>query len=794
LSGAGGVGKTRLALEVAARLVDTFADGVWFVDLTPLTDGNSMIQRILDLWRVPDQPGHSLLQMLTTYLRSKELLLILDNCEHLIDACAELAAAILQHCPQVSLLATSREPLNIGAEMSWRVPSLTHPHVHAAWDESPQSLPLTPEKLLRFEAVVLFVGRAQMQKPGFTLTADNAPAVAQICSRLDGIPLALEMAAARVHVFTVEELAARLDGVFDVRFQLLTSGTRTAPLRHQTLRAMLEWSYKLLTPAEQRLLARLSVFVGGWTVAAVEAVLQVDLDQLAQLANKSLVIAEQQGRQTRYRLLETVRQFATEQMQGNEQEQREVQCRHSWYYLHLLGEQEKPLQSQQQRSALEILRADFANISAAWYWAVAQHDFVLLAPAVHALFLYCQVGGHSRQGTMLFASAATELAEAAGKSDQPNLEPLLGKVLARLGVCEAVLDSFTDSVQHLQQALHQITSDWERAFALAYLGLMMFNHGEWLAGLTARQESLALARSCGDPGLTALALDFMSYGGSDFRKSIDYAEESLALWREVGRPDRVGGVLIRLASYQRYIGDYDTAFANLVEGGEICEELGMQNSLAHAFNNLGLVAWCQGDWAIARAYQQKSMDLYDSLGMVSKVGMVLAEMALVLRSSGDIGQSVEVARQAVAILRGTEDEMMTVLSLNYLGAALIGAGNAQAAREALIEAGRRAWADEFIWFLMTTFYYFAELLVLEGSSSSLPNGHEEKALAVTLLTLVFTHRATWQIYKDKAAQLLAQIEGDLPAEVHAAAIARGQSCTVEEMVSTLSWSPLPSSS
>jgi len=390
LTGTGGVGKTRLALEVGKTILDfrfgildsaspqpvnlksksqkpKFVDGIWFVDLAPLTDPAALPQRVLDLWRVPEQAGRSPLAALITYLQAKQTLLILDNCEHLLDACAALAETLLQQCPQVTLLATSREALNIPGELPWRVPSLTRPRFSANGDNStaPVQAHFTPDALLQFEAVALFVERAHIYQPGFALTTANAPAVAHICSRLDGIPLALEMAASRINVFTVEELATRLAGAFDARFQLLTSGARTAPFRHQTLRATLEWSYALLTPAEQGLLRRLSIFTGGWTAAAVEVVTGSTLDLLAHLVNKSLVIADQQAGQTRYRLLETVRQFATEQSGVDDQEQRQAQRQHSRYYLHLLSTQEQPLQRPQQRSALEIIRADFANISAA---------------------------------------------------------------------------------------------------------------------------------------------------------------------------------------------------------------------------------------------------------------------------------------------------------------------------------------------------------------------------------------------------------------------------------------------
>lgn len=417
-------------------------------------------------------------------------MLILDNCEHLIDTCATVAETLLQHCPRLALLATSREALNIQNELPWRVPSLTRPPTNASWEPAAGAVPkaLTPATLAQFEAVALFVERVRRQQPDFALTMANAPAVAQICSRLDGIPLALEMAAARVNILTVEEMAARLDGAFDARFYLLTSGVRTAPYRHQTLRATLEWSYALLTPAEQQVLVRLSVFTGGWTAVAAEAVAGTTLDLLAQLVNKSLVIADQHAGQTRYRLLETVRQFTAEQLMLDEPTQRQMQGQHSRYYLCLLGEQEVYLQSQQQQTALAIIRADFANISTAWHWVVDQHEFTLLAPATHALFLYCEVRGSYREGIALFKAAVVELA--AVLPSHQELQPLLARLWGRIGACEVMLNNGGDAATALQQGLRYATTDQERAFALVHLGHSEIRRGEIALGVEKVNESL----------------------------------------------------------------------------------------------------------------------------------------------------------------------------------------------------------------------------------------------------------------------------------------------------------------
>ena len=261
LTGSGGTGKTRLSLQVAAEVLDNFKDGVWFVELAPLADPALVPQTVATVLGVREEPGRPLLATLIDWLRPKQLLLILDNCEHLIDACARLADAVLHAGRETQILASSREALGIAGETAYRVPSLECPNAAQASQE-------TVEQLTQYAAVQLFIERATQSLTTFTVTNANAPAVAQICYRLDGIPLAIELAAARVRGLSVEQIAARLDD----SFQLLTGGSRTALPRQQTLRALIDWSYNLLSEPEQRLLQRLSVFAGGWTLEAAEAV------------------------------------------------------------------------------------------------------------------------------------------------------------------------------------------------------------------------------------------------------------------------------------------------------------------------------------------------------------------------------------------------------------------------------------------------------------------------------------------------------------------------------------------
>ena len=308
LTGAGGAGKTRLAIEVASRLVDAFSDGVWLVDLAALSDPHLVPNAVAQAFALNEQPARPVIETLSDYLASKKLLLVLDNAEHLLEGCVQFVDLILRHSPDVAMLVTSCERLAITGELTYRVPSLTVPET---------SDTLRPETVSRYEGVRLFVERAKLVRPDFDVTTENASAVASICARLDGMPLAIELAALRLRLISAEELSQRLDQ----RFAFLTDGSRTALPRHRTLRSMLDWSYDLLTAVEQAMLRRVSVFAGGWTLAAAEHVCTGDgieksdtIGLLTSLADKNLVIIEEHEGATRYRMLETIRQYALDRL------------------------------------------------------------------------------------------------------------------------------------------------------------------------------------------------------------------------------------------------------------------------------------------------------------------------------------------------------------------------------------------------------------------------------------------------------------------------------------------------
>ena len=370
LIGPGGCGKTRLALAVAHEMVEGFEDGVWWVELASLSDPKLVagaVASALGVREVADRPST---EVLLEHLEPRKTLLVLDNCEHLIEGCAVLADTLLRSCPGLEILATSREPLRIAGESSWPVPSLSLP-------DSQQQPPAS--ELARYEAIRLFVERAGAADAGFSLTDQNASAVARLCRKLDGIPLAIELAAARVRALTVEQISERLEDPLS----LLTTGSRTAAPRHQTLRATLQWSYELLDERERALFDRLSVFAGGWDLEAAEAIgaggpIQAGLvlNLLSQLVDKSLVVVEPSpvdAGALRYGMLEPVRQYALERlMESGEAE--ETRRRHAAFFVALAEEARPKLRAAPQVEWLERLEKENSNLRGALSWALSADD------------------------------------------------------------------------------------------------------------------------------------------------------------------------------------------------------------------------------------------------------------------------------------------------------------------------------------------------------------------------------------------------------------------------------------
>ncbi len=570
LTGAGGAGKTRLAIEVAAQLTGEFGEGVWYVDLAPVTDPELVAITAARAFGLPDQPGRSMMDTLLRFVRDRQMLVVLDNCEHLLDASAELVVALLSEAAGLTLLATSREAIGVAGEVSWRVPSLS----------------------LADEAIELFTDRARRARPDFTVSDDNAAVVAEICARLDGLPLAIELAAARVRALSLAEI---LDSLHD-RFRLLTGGARTAVRRQQTLRASVDWSHALLTEPERVLFRRLAAFLGGFDLDGAQSVCgggdveryQV-LDQLALLVDKSLVVADGSGGRTRYRLLETVRQYALEKL-GESGEADAVRARHRDYYTALAALLDAPAGGDYEQR-IEQADIEIDNLRAAFGWSRENSDVELALTLASALQPLWQARGRLREGLAWFDAALTDL-------DAQHAE-VAPAVRARALADKAVLDTWAGAGASMDQA----------------------------------EQALAIARGVDDPALlarTLTACGFIAAQGYNAEMARASFAEAIGLARAVDDRWRLSQILAWQASAANTAGDPIAVRAASEEGRDLADAIGDRfNSRVCRFY-LGTAQMMQGDLA----------------GAVAQFGEVAAEAQA---AHDEIGRVLSLAGQGMAL-------------------------------------------------------------------------------------------------------------------------------------------------
>jgi predicted ATPase/class 3 adenylate cyclase len=606
LTGSGGCGKTRLSLQVAADSLERFPDGVWLVELAALADAGLVVQTVSSVLGLKEEPGKPLVHTLGAHLKDRRLLLLLDNCEHLLDGCAALADTLVRQCPHLTMLASSREALGIGGEQAYRVPSLSLPDPKQAQ---------TPAAVAPFESVRLFTERALLARPDFRVTNQNAATLASICNRLDGIPLAIELAAARVRSLSVEELNRKLDE----RFRILTGGSRTALPRQQTLRSLIDWSYDLLHEPEKLLLQRLSVFVGGWTLAAAEpvcagegvAVAEV-LDLMTSLVDKSLVVVDQNSEPYRYRLLETVRQYARERLleSGSSEAVRE---RHRDCFLALAEEAESKLTGTEQAAWLRRLEGEHDNLRSALESSLVVAGEGTGLRLCGALQRFWRTRGHISEGREWCARVL-------GKVEVEDQTPERAKVLNNAGILAFYQsDLLAARAQHEEcLAIRRRLGDRSGiAGSLLNLGNVARGQGDYPAARAFIEESLAIERELGNRRGVARSLNnlgnvVLDQGGYALAQELHL--ETLAIWRELGDLGDTGSSLINLGLLAYYQGDYPAAKGLNQEALAIMRELGNRRRIAGLLNNLGSVVREEGDLAAARGLYSESLMICRELG------------------------------------------------------------------------------------------------------------------------------------------------------------------------------------
>ena len=638
LLGAGGIGKTRLAIEVATQLRERFADGVCFVALAPIRDPSLLLSSIAHELGLQEGGAQPLVETVKVFLRDKHVLLLLDNFEQLVSA-APLLEELLMECPRLAIVVTSREVLRLQAEHLFPVPSLALPDL--------AQLP-EREELAGYASVALFLQRAQAIKPDFQLTPANGRAIAEICMRLDGLPLALELAAARIRVLPPQALLSRLSQ----RFQVLTEGPRTKPERQQTLRNTLQWSFDLLDAQEQRLFRRLSVFIGGWTLQAVEAVCyqapkeaSSALDEVTSLLDKSLLLhVEPAGGEARLQMLMTVREYALECLQASG-EAETIQRAHAAYYLAWVQEVEPHLKGVQQLEWLAQLEQEIANVFAALETAFEQGLHAELVRGVKAFTRFLEIRGAYAQ-----AEIHLKRAEQAARS----LQDLPGLTMT-----------------------------------LCYLGEVADKQGNYAQAESYLQEGLALARQSGDRAwisdlLHSLSTVLRRRGDYDLGES--YLQEGLALARQVGDRERICRTLRSLGSVESEKGNYPQAEAYLQEGLALARQVGDREQICVLLVNLGYVSMKTGKNTQGEGYTQEALALARQIGYREAEVVLLGNLAELIGKRGDYAQAETYFRDALALARQIGDRERIGIHLGNLGWVAGEQGN-DAQAEAYIQEG-----------------------------------------------------------------------------------------------------------
>lgn len=768
LTGSGGVGKTRLALETVRTLLeasppteedDLFRDGVWLVELGAVTDAAAVSQTVGSVLGVREELCCPLAQSIVEYLRDKRALLILDNCEHLIEAVAHLVHTLLRACPNLKVLTTSREMLGVLGEMVMRAPSLSVPDPDAQ---------LPAPTLMEFEAIRLFVERAVAVRPDFQFGEHNAATIVQICRQLDGVPLAIELAAARVRSMTPDQIRSRLAD----RFRLLTGGSRTALPRQQTLRALIDWSWHLLSPAERTLLRRLAIFRGGWTLEAAEAICADSLawapgeeaavggagldhaeildqagllDLLTHLVDKSLVVVHEYSAEVRYDLLESIRQYALESL-INANESAIMRANHLAFYLQLAEEAEPQLRTGKQLIWLARLEVEHDNLRTALEWAIDQPTPEQALRLAGALARFWYLRGYWNEGRHWLRTALNRgeghnnlavtrarikaLAGAGWLADEDGSDiPFYSEALA---LARSIGDRWHEAFS--LRGLAAVTTDWanlaqagpqlDASLAIFTeladpwgMALVRFNLG-WLAlerDDTAQAEAVWQAgleqfRRCGDRwgiAVTVGALGYVARLRGDYTRASAYMHEGLQQFRELGDKAGVALSLTRLGNLAFRRSDYREASALLSESMNVLQTRHDMQSIIATRQVQGVVAAYQGNYEQAQALLQESIDYAQERNVDFEVAMGMSYLAFTHYLQADLARAEQLFQAGLALFERDQDREGVAFAQHGLALIALRTGDyAQAAARLEQSLARyQAWGDQ---------RYIADVLDAQG--------------------------------------------------------------------------------
>jgi predicted ATPase/DNA-binding SARP family transcriptional activator/DNA-binding CsgD family transcriptional regulator/Tfp pilus assembly protein PilF len=631
LTGAGGSGKTRLALEIARGLVGAYPDGVWLVELAPISEGELVPQTVARTLEISEQPGLPLTDTLVEALRAKQMLLVLDNCEHLVDAVGGLVGSLLDSCPHLKILATSRQALGAVGEVIWPVSLLSVP--------DPERVP-TVAQSEGYEAMRLFVDRARQRKPAFTLRSQNVQAVAQICVRLEGLPLAIELAAARIKMLPPQALLSRLED----RLKLLTGGSRELSERQRTLKGTIEWSHALLDEGEQVLFARLAAFSGGRTLEAIEAVCDTDGDLpvdafegVSSLLDKSL-LGQDEGTngEPRFVMLETIHEFAREKLEESG-EAEEIKRLHAEYFLTLAEEAYPESKGPDQLEWLERLEAEHDNMRAALSWALERKEAEVALRLGGALWRFWATRDYQSEGRRWFEEALA--------IDGRGSPVSRAMALAGTGLLAEQQGDLDRTQEACEEGLHLPANEASEAklWLLTGLGLVAREREDYGRATRLFEESLALSREMSDTYWHAASLSdlaIVSHGRRDFKRATLLYEESIDLFREQGNKQGLSACLNNLGLLAYSQGELERAAQLMEEGVALDRELGTRQGVALGHCNLGWIALLREDLGRAADHYRESLSLSWDTGLTPLVQSVLEGFACVAGVRGQTERGV----------------------------------------------------------------------------------------------------------------------------------------------------------
>jgi predicted ATPase/DNA-binding SARP family transcriptional activator/DNA-binding CsgD family transcriptional regulator len=718
LTGAGGSGKTRLALEVARELIGAYSDGVWLTELASLSQGEFVAQSVAEAVGVPGQPGRPLTDTLVDALRAKKMLLILDNCEHLIDDVAGLVTLLLDSCPRLRILATSREALGAVGEVIWPVSLLSVPDLRRQPTEA---------DLEGYESVRLFVDRARQRNPTFALRSESAQAVAHICVRLEGLPLAIELAAARIKLLPPKALLGRLKD----RLKLLTGGPRESSERQRTLRSTIEWSYELLEEDEKALFGRLSVFSGGATLEAIERVcdalgdFSVDaFEGASSLLEKSL-LGEEEGTEGEPRLvmLETIREYAQESLEESG-EAETIKRAHAEYFLALAEEAEPKLWGAEDAVWLERLEREHDNMRVVLSWAIEHEEGELALKLVGALWRFWSARGYYDEGRGW-------LEEALATDDGRASAAVRTKALA--GLCWLAFDqddldrAEVAAKEGLELSAQAGVEGGITASLRSILGDIAGRRGDYVRAKRLHKESLKLYREAGDRRGVAFCIRnlgnvYASRG--DHKQAKRLYQEGLALARELGGADPLGGFLINLGYESLLEGDYERAIVLNEEAAALLRDQGHRDYLPAALDNVGWAALLQGDHGRAKILFAESLTLCKELGTKIIASESLEGLACVAGVKGEATRAARLfgaaltLRETVGYQNPPETPALRKPCLTRVLSQLD-----EAAWEAALAEGQAMSFEEAVEYALSE----VELTTTESPASEQPSGSTQAA-------------------------------------------------------------------